>query len=146
MTQLILFEPLPLWTYNRGMPDLSGMSQYTVLIRSKMYGEPKETMGRGRKGRADADENGITGGRDSAHWRKTHSVETYRDLIVALMKDGECRTFNTMCVLLTGTTADVWHCKTPEQALWDLVEDETLAWTNDGDAIFFIDSAFVNWS
>lgn len=140
--QLAFLELRPTWTYHRGLPDRTGSSVYTHLIRSKY--DPKETMARGR---LEYDEEGnVIGGRDPLHWKKTKSVEEFKKGILDLFADGEPRTFNAICIELTGATSDVWLDKPIDQALWALVKDHSLAWANGDGAIFFIDSKFVNWS
>lgn len=143
--QLSLLEPPTLWSYHRGLPDRTTdpMSRYTHLIR--WYGDPEESLGRGFGRDIDRKPNGKHAGRGVDHWKHTFSVEEYKKKILKLMKDGEPRTFNCICVVLTGTTADVWFEKQPDIALWQLVEEKALAWTNGDGATFFIDTNFVNW-
>lgn len=148
MTQLHLFGELeaetPTWQYHAGLPARDGLAKYTHLIR--WGGDPKETMGRGREGRKDADEQGVSGGRSSTHWKRTHSVEVYKQKITELLTDGRSRTFNCICVQLTGTTADVWFEKAPDIALWSLVEEGKLCWAQELGVIFFLDSSFVEFA
>lgn len=138
MSQLSLFESPPeFYTYYRGVPARKGILRYTHLIWSKF--DPPETLGRGFK-------NGKKLGRAVDHWKRTFSVNEYKKKISELMKDGNARTFNRICVELTGTTASVWFEKEPDKALWALVEDGTLAWAQEEGCIFFVDSNFVNWN
>lgn len=136
MKQLGLFAALeataerPVWNYQRGLPDRSGMFRYTHLIQSKY--DPDETMGRGRD-------------RDPLHWKKIAGVEHFEQAIASLMADGEPRTFNAICVQITGTNGNVWFEKAPDQALWILVEKGLLAWTCTEGATFFLDSSRVEW-
>lgn len=120
-------------SYYRGMPDRSGLRRYMHLVRLPAV-EPPETMGRG------------AGQRDSTHWTRVlgDSSEAWAEKIAKLMADGEPRTFNAICIELTGTTADVWFDKPPDMGLWDLVREGKLAWTNET-PILFIDSRFVEW-
>jgi len=143
--QLGLFHDLTLWSYHRGLPDRESdpMSKYTHLIM--WYGDPEESLGRGFKRGDDGMSTGEAVGREVDHWKRTFSVEEYKKKIIDLMKDGEPRTFNCICIELTGTTANVWFEKEPDTALWQLVEEEVLAWTCGDGATFFIDSNFVNW-
>lgn len=144
--QLCLFgrpEERLTWDYHTGLPDRSGMAKYTHLIMWE--GDPEETLGRGKHGREDADERGLSGGRDSTHWRKTHSVDVYKQKITELMSDGEPRTFNRICVEITGTNGNVWFEKEPDLALWALVEEKKLCWACELGAIFFLDSFFVEF-
>lgn len=137
MSQLSLFEYRPaFYTYHRGVPQRDGTAIYTHLIRSRF--DAPETLGRGFT-------NGKANGRKHDHWRHTFSVDEYKKKIAKLMKDGDALTFNSICVELTGTTADVWFGKPPDKALWALVKDGTLAWAQEEGCIFFIDSSYVNW-
>lgn len=141
-SQIALFERSSLWKYNRGIPNRRGLTKYTHLIRSER--DPTETMAHG--GAKYDDAGNLISGRDPLHWKKTKSVEEFKKGILELLEDGEPRTFNAICVELTGTTADVWFDKPIDQALWALVKDETLAWSNSEGAVFFLLSKFVKWS
>lgn len=114
----------PRWTYHFGLPDRSGMAKYLHLARSPY--DLEETKARG------------AGKREADHWKRTDSVETFRQRIADLFQDGEPRTFNTICVELTGTTADVWFEKAPDAALWSLVEDLALVWAQELGAVWFL--------
>lgn len=140
--QLELFESPPLtMSYYRGLPDRSGIRKYLHLVR--WWGDPKETMARGS---LKIDDEGSQTGRDSRHWMKNKtSVAEYRDWIVKLLEDGEPRTFNSICVELTGTTADVWFEKAPDEALWSLVEDELVVWASAVSCTFFTLTRHVTW-
>lgn len=123
------------WTYQRGMPDRSGLAQFTHLIMWKH--DPKETMGRG------------AGKRDSQHWKKTLKniqVEDWVEKILALMSDGEPRTFNCICIQLTGTHGSVWAFKAPDEALWFCVRIGRLAWACEEGCVFFCDASKIDWS
>jgi hypothetical protein len=114
----------PRWTYHFGLPDRSGAAKYRHLIRGPF--EVAETMGRG------------AGKRDPLHWKKTASVDAFRHRIAELFSDDAPRTFNTICVELTGTTADVWFEKPIDEALWSLVEDLALVWAEEFGAVWFL--------
>lgn len=116
--------------YYRGMPDRSGLAKYLHL--AQWHADPLETMGRGRD-------------RDPTHWQRTHSVKEYKKLILDLLEDTDPRTFNRICLELTGTTADVWYEKAPDLALWELVKEDQLAWAPTGGLTFFTNTKFVKW-
>lgn len=143
-SQIALFASRWPWTYHRGLPDRSGLSRYTHLIRSKY--DPEETMARGR---LKYDEAGnVVSGRDPTHWKsdKQRSVPVFMAEIRKLLSDGNPRTFNRICVELTGTTADVMLEKPIDEALWELVAEKSIAWSNSEGAVFFTNTEFVNWS
>lgn len=117
------------WEYHFGMPDRDGLGRYTHLIMSKL--DPEETMLRGSKVR------------DPNHWRKTYSVEEWQERILHHLRDGEPRTFNAICVELTGTTANIWMDEPPDQALWSLCEENLIAWSCNLGAVFWLRSDFV---
>lgn len=123
-------EPAPPeWSYYFGVPERTGLKKYTHLIRSEL--DPDETMKRGNKNRS------------ATHWKNPGSVDEFVKKIRALMSDGRPRTFNAICVELTGTTADVWADKEPDHALWQLVEKEELGWAQEMRAIFFCSAKFI---
>ncbi len=142
MQTCLFAAPAPTWEYHLGMPERSGTAKYVHLIM--WTGDPPETMGRG-KGKQELDENICSEGRSSTHWKRTHSAEVYKEKIMSLMSDGEPRTFNRICVEITGTNGNVWFEKEPDIALWSLVEEGRLAWACELKATFFIDSTFVEW-
>lgn len=125
------FETAPTgsWTYLCGMPDRSGMSRFTHLIR--WSGDSEETMARG------------AGNRDPLHWRKTKSVDAFVEGIRALMLDGEPRTFNRICIEMTGATSDVWLDSPIDVALWRLVASRELWWACEDGAVFFLHQSAV---
>lgn len=95
--------------------DRSGLARYTHLVRSP--DDPKETVKRGR-GNADV----------APHLtiKKTVTVEAATASIRRLMADGAPRTFNRICVELTGRCADVLFEGPYDVALWKLVEEDAL--------------------
>lgn len=117
------------WEYRRGMPDRSGLASFTHLIRWR--GDGAETMDRG------------SGKRDPLHWRKAGTVAQFVESIRALMLDGRARTFNRICIEMTGATSDVWFGKAPDAALWSLVESGELWWACEEGAVFFIHESAV---
>lgn len=118
-----------LWTYRCGVPSRAGLAQFTHLIRWE--GDGSETMARG------------SGGRDPLHWRKAGTKAQFVESIRALMRDGKARTFNRICIEMTGTTADVWFKKAPDDALWSLVGSGELWWACEEGAVFFIHESAV---
>lgn len=117
-----------LWTYHRGLPFREGMHRYTHLVWGQ--DDPAETRGRG----ARAIE---TGERPTGWWKAIGGPEEWAEKILAHMQDGKPRTFNRICVELTGATANVFFEKGPDVALWLLVERELLWWTAEA-PIYFI--------
>lgn len=135
-------EPVPPeWSYYFGVPERTGLKKYTHLIRSEL--DPDETLGRGFGRDIDRKSNGKPAGRKVDHWKNPGSVDEFVKKIRALMSDGRPRTFNAICVELTGTTADVWADKEPDHALWQLVEKEELGWAQEMRAIFFCSAKFI---
>jgi hypothetical protein len=131
----------PEWTYFFGAPKRPGILKYTHLIRSDL--DPDETLGRGFGRDIDRKPNGKPVGRKPGHWKNPGSVAEFVKKIRKLMEDGRPRTFNAICVELTGTTADVWFEKEPDQALWQLVKDEELGFAQEMGAIFFCSAKFI---
>lgn len=115
-------------TYYRGMPDRRKLAVYAHLIRAA--GDPKETKARG-------------GGQRKPGWEKRlGSPEDWIPKLLELAQ--EPRTFNAMCVMLVGTTADVLFDSVIDKALWLAVEREQLAWTPEA-PIHFLDARLVQW-
>jgi hypothetical protein len=115
------------WDYHFGVPDRSGLAQYTHLIRHET--DPEETLARGS----------AEDGRDSTHWAKIDkSPEAWATKILELLSDGKARTFNRICVTLTGTTADVWAGKPPDDGLWLLVERYQVVYAQEHGVIWFL--------
>lgn len=137
-------EARPTWQYHTGLPDRSGLAKYTHLIM--WAGDPEETLGRGFGRNVDRKSNGKPAGRKPDHWKHTFSVDVYKQKIMELMKDGEPRTFNCICVQITGTNAHVWFEKEPDLALWSLVEEGRLCWACELGTTFFLDSSFVEFA
>jgi hypothetical protein len=61
--------------------------------------------------------------------KRTTTVGHWRDRIVALLADGQPRTFNRIGVDLCGLTADVLFGGPADNALWSLVEKGALELT-----------------
>lgn len=96
-------------------PDMSDpMSKYTVLIRSPVDPE------RSPRGAHRADWKELTAKGTETQWAEA---------ILDLLLDGAPRTFNHICVELADITADVASQKTPEKALWSLVDMGALVWS-----------------
>lgn len=109
------------WTYCTGLPDRSGASVYTVLIRAPWDPErrPREAV------------HAEMGNRAAAlrwkNWRKV-SAEEWCARIVEHLADGEPRTLNRMAVEMVDATADVVG-DTAEAGLWLAVERGLVWWT-----------------
>lgn len=125
------------WTYHRGMPDRSGLADFTHLIRWKH--DPEETVARGAKAR----EAGLRA--PGSAKRAGGSVPEARAAIEKLLSDGEPRTFHCIAVQLVGLDASAVVGSPLELALWDLVKDETLAWACEEDVVFWTLARFVDW-
>ncbi len=81
-------------------------------------------------------------------WRKLEQgkVDEWASAIVALMSDGQPRTFNGIIIDLTDArcTADTAFGKDPDLALWKLVEARTLWWScEDQECTFFLHANFI---
>jgi hypothetical protein len=46
-----------------------------------------------------------------------------------VLSDGAPRTFNALCVVIGGLTADICGGETPERALWSLVQERAVEFT-----------------
>ncbi len=123
-----------LWAYHEGLPDISGLARYTVLIRAP--GDPER---RPRENRQAA-----MGHRAAAvEWRAWHkaSAEEWRARIVAHLADGMPRTLNRIAVELVDATADVVG-EAALAGLWLAVERGEIWWTADA-PIHFLHRDFV---
>lgn len=76
------------------------------------------------RGPDDPDERVARGQQFATAWTEVErgTVESWMLRIWALLADGRARTFNAICVEMTGRTADVCFEARPDQALWALVE------------------------
>lgn len=102
----------------KDLPDLSGMQQYTVCIRSYIDPErmPRELMKRDTQ----------------AKWLKElmkQPVEAMEVAVMAHMADGQARTFNRIGVEMMDKTADLILGTPFEEAMWSLVAKGELAFT-----------------
>lgn len=122
------------WSYHTGLPDRSGLAQYTVLIRAP--GDP-ERRSRETRQAAMGHEGAAVEWRT---WRKA-SAEEWRARIVAHLADGIPRTLNRIAVELVDATADVVG-DTAEAGLWLAVERGEVWWTSTA-PIHFLHSNFV---
>lgn len=117
-------------TWHEGLPDRSGLAQYTVALRSPWDPE-----------RLTRAEQRATGGGFEA-WRKDLVGEprSWAAAIIRLLRDGQSRTFNRIVLDLTARqyTADVALGKVPEVGLWLAVERGAIWWANLADgAVWF---------
>lgn len=104
------------------LPDRSGMSAYVVLIRSP--DDPKRAPR--QKGSDKAPHLTL----------RKQPVTKWRDAIAALLDDGRARTFNAICLELSGLTADICFDEVPEHALWSLVSDSRLTYSTTAPILF----------
>lgn len=125
----------PEWDYARGMPDRRGLAQYVHLIRAPHPFEPPETMKRGGESRSLGGENDRK--------KKAGTPAQWAARIVALLEDKRPRTFNTICVQLTGTTADCVGDNV-DAGLWLACERLDIAWTVHA-PVFWTLTRFVDW-
>lgn len=106
-----------------GMPDRSGTAKYTHLIRSPW--DPEEGIERGT--RADGSRHDPT---EYKSFGRVSIAEWSARVLALFAARPRPRTFNRICVELTGHCAST-HLDTPlDRALWKLVKDEVLAWSN----------------
>lgn len=124
------------WSYRRGMPAREGAAIYVHLIRAPKSYEPEETMSRGKSERTPGGENDRV--------KKGGTPEEWAARIVTLLEDGRPRTFNTMCVQLVGTTADVLFSAPIDAGLWLACERSDIVWTVRA-PIFWTLPRFVEW-
>lgn len=117
------------WTYHCGLPDRSGIAQYTHMIQ---WGwDPPETRARGAEARED-------GARDAGWQKRAATVDEARAAIVGLLsKDAIPRTFNCMTIQLYGSRASGFGGSSVEKALWALVAESRLWWACEEGAVFF---------
>lgn len=101
--------------------DRSGMAAYAHLVRAK--GDPERgdirTLPEHLRDRAAA-------------WRRTlakSTVDEWKDPILAVLADGEPRTFNRIGVEVLDKTADVLFDMPPDHALWALVQERRIEHT-----------------
>lgn len=128
----------PVWTYYCGLPDRSGLTEYTHLIRHPSDGTRESRAARQKRlGVAEA----------AMNWKQLEKVPTkdWCAAIDTLMEDGEPRTFNGITLALTRNemTADVAPDKL-DDALWVLVEKKILWWACEDGAVFFLHENFVS--
>jgi len=112
-------------TWYTGVPDLSGLAAFVIMIRSPHDPE--------RLTRAEA--RALGGGWQAWIEDMKGSPVTWAAAIVRLLRDGQSRTFNRLVLDLTGRlyTADVAAGKAPEQGLWLAVERGLVLWANQED-------------
>jgi len=60
---------------------------------------------------------------------RRQGITEWRASISDLLADGKARTFNAICVILSGLTADICLDEVPEHALWSLVEQSRVEFT-----------------
>ena len=125
--QLDLFPEAPRrceWL-TRVLPDRSGMSAYVIMIRGKA--DPERPPQPRQHSQRDKTPH-LTLRKQTRH--------AWRDSFVMLLGDGEPRTFNALCVLLSGLTADICAGLVPEDALWSLVEEGAVEFTMEAPVLF----------
>jgi hypothetical protein len=106
-----------------GRPDTSGAAAYTVLIRDPADEDGLEIGG-----------HGFRSGRTATGWKKLNdlSESAWSDRIVALLADGRERTFNRICLELTGGWhhADTALSTNLHDGLWQAVDLRRIYWRN----------------
>lgn len=116
--------PEPTWVTGQ-LPDMSGMAQYTVMIRAKGDPDrlPRELMKKDTL----------------AAWRRTLMKRPVEEIAQALrehLADGEARTMNRAAVEMIDKTADLVGGTPFEAALWRLVELGELEFTMQAPVLF----------
>lgn len=116
-------EGLPILDWMTGKADRSGPAAYAHLVRAT--DDPEERKKRGAEG-------------SSVDWKKLAKVPVaeWRQRLLEHMRDGVPRTFNRLCVELTGHTADVCFQEGPDTALWGLADDGLAEHTVDVPVMF----------
>jgi hypothetical protein len=112
-------------TWTRAIPDRSGISQYTLLIRAP-GDERFEKRRRGRKA------GGQLAWRDAL---STSTLEVWFKRMRQVLADGTARTFNRIILEASEGlfTADVAGGKAPEHALWEMLHRGEMEWANHPD-------------
>jgi len=106
------------------------MDGFVHVIRSPLDPERESReVRRSKFGKGAASEwKKLTGGR----------VDEWKSRLLAILEDGEPRTFNAIMLEASGGThtADVAHAKDPDKALWALVEEEAIEHTIEAPILF----------
>lgn len=118
-------ERLGLHDWMTGPADRSGMAAFTHLVRAK--DDPEERKARGQQPGRDVTPHKTLQKTSAAEWRRR---------LLEHMADGQPRTFNRLCVEMTGHTADVCFQLGPDLALWQLVADGLAEHTIDLPVVF----------
>jgi len=124
VTALTVEEIDPLWSTGR-KPFKSGLEIYTHVIRAE---DDPEEKPRGKDGRT------------TTSWKELKKIPVWKwtSLIASHLADEVPRTFNRICVELTGYTADVCFQENPDTALWQLVEEEVIEHSLEAPILFRI--------
>jgi len=114
-------------TWYEGLPDLSGLAQFVVLIRSPFDPERRTRSQLQARHRETGTEPALAWIRDLKG-----TPEEWAESICALLEDGQSRTFNRIMLDLTERlyTADVAAGKAPEKGLWLAVERRRVFWAH----------------
>lgn len=122
--------------FTGAIPDRSapGM-KYLIMVRADRDPE------RGNADKREQRDWGDPANRDRTRYlmglaKDKPDQEEIRDHLMGIMSDGEPRTFNHLVVDAFDRTADMMGGRPPEEALWSLVDDGTLAFTREH-PIFF---------
>lgn len=100
------------------LPDRTGMRAYVIVIRdaNDPSPPPKAALHKDRD--------------KTPHLTlRKQTIEWWRDQIAATLADGVARTFNALCVIVGGVTADICLGELPEHALWSLVAESRVAYS-----------------
>ena len=107
------------------LPDHEGSNAFVIMIRDKNDPQPPKKAER----HADRDK--------APHFTlRKQSIEKWRDQISALLSYGRPRTFNALCVVIAGLTADICGGETPERAIWSLVQQRAVEFTTVAPILF----------
>ena len=113
-------------TWCAGLPDTSGAAAYTVLIRAAHDEDGLEIQG-----------HGFHSGRETTGWKRLNdrTPHDWANHILRLLADERERTFNRICLELTGGWyhADQASGTNLKAGLWLAVEHRRIYWRNPED-------------
>lgn len=117
-------------TWRGGLPvgRRDGLGVFTHLIRHPSDEEGLELLG-----------HHAGSGRDPSGWRRAlaDSAEPWLTNIVNVLRDCEPRTFNRICLEVTGGNYHADQCfeNGPDVALWEGVDSGAIIWANHPDGV-----------
>jgi hypothetical protein len=114
----------PVW-HTGIVPKRWGAAAYVIMIRASE--DPKPPKKAAKHEDRDKTPHRTLQADDPNRWRAD---------LLRVLSDGRRRTFNSLCVLIGGVTADIAGGELPEDMLWQLVEEGHVEFT-DHAPIFF---------